>query len=160
MWKTWYKTDWEEDTCLYLGFAWPQLRTHASGNPSFLLFCTCTLASLVAQTVKNLPVMQKTWIWSLGWKDPLEKGMATHSNILAWKFPWTEESVYSPWGSKKLDMTEWLTLSLSCMSTNDCKNAALILGLQIHFGNEANWQIWDQWLIKSNSTLIHILSLQ
>ena len=39
-------------------------------------------ASLVAQTVKNLPAMQKTWIQSLGWKDPLEKGMITHSNIL------------------------------------------------------------------------------
>ena len=48
-------------------------------------------ASLVAQTVKNLPAMQKTWVQSLGWEDPLEKGMATHSSILAWKIPWTEE---------------------------------------------------------------------
>ena len=49
-------------------------------------------ASLVAQTVKNLPAMQETWIESLGWEDPLEKGMATHSNILAWRIPWTEET--------------------------------------------------------------------
>ena len=49
------------------------------------------VASLVGQTVKNLPVMQETKIQSLGWKDPLEKEMATHSTILAWRIPWTEE---------------------------------------------------------------------
>ena len=47
--------------------------------------------SLVAQTVKNLPAMQETWVRSLGWEDPLEKEMATHSKCLAWKIPWTEE---------------------------------------------------------------------
>ena len=49
-------------------------------------------ASLVAQTVKNLPAMQETPVQSLGWEDPLEKGMATHSSILAWRIPWTEEA--------------------------------------------------------------------
>ena len=44
-------------------------------------------ASLVAQTVKNLPAMWETWVWSLGWEDPLEEGMATHSSILAWRIP-------------------------------------------------------------------------
>ena len=48
-------------------------------------------ASLVAQTVKNLPAMQETWVQSLGREDPLEKEMATHSSILAWSIPWTEE---------------------------------------------------------------------
>ena len=48
-------------------------------------------ASLVAQMVKNLPTMQKTWVRSLGWEDPLEEGMAAHSSILAWRIPWTEE---------------------------------------------------------------------
>ena len=48
-------------------------------------------ASLVAQTVKDLPAMQETWVRSLGWEDPLEKGMATHSSILAWRIPWTKE---------------------------------------------------------------------
>ena len=48
-------------------------------------------ASLVAQMVKNLPAMQDTWVWSLGGKDPLEKGMATHSSILSWRIPRTEE---------------------------------------------------------------------
>ena len=46
-------------------------------------------ASLVAQLVKNLPAMQRTWVWSLGWEDPLEKGKAVHSSILAWSIPWT-----------------------------------------------------------------------
>ena len=48
-------------------------------------------ASLLAQSVKNLPAMQETQVQSLGWEDPLEKEMATHSSILAWKIPWTEE---------------------------------------------------------------------
>ena len=48
-------------------------------------------ASLVAQMVKNLPAMQETHVPSLGWEDPLEKGMATHSNILAQRIPWTEK---------------------------------------------------------------------
>ena len=48
-------------------------------------------ASLVAQLVKSLPAVQETWVRSLGWEDPLEKEMATHSSILAWKISWTEE---------------------------------------------------------------------
>ena len=47
--------------------------------------------SLVTQMVKNLPAMQETQVRSLGWEDPLEEGMATHSSILAWRIPWTEE---------------------------------------------------------------------
>ena len=67
-------------------------------------------ASLLTQMVKNLPIMQETWVQSLGQEDPLEKGMATHSSILAWKFLRTEEPVgYSPWGCKELDTTEQLT---------------------------------------------------
>ena len=67
-----------------------------------------TYASLVAQMIKNLPAVQETWVLSLGWEDPLEKGMATHSSILAWRIPWTEEpgGLYSPWGCKESDMTE------------------------------------------------------
>ena len=55
-------------------------------------FCMIVLyASLVAQMVKRLPAVQETRVQSLGWEDPLEKEMATHSSILAWKIPWTEE---------------------------------------------------------------------
>ena len=56
------------------------------GSPSF----NSSGVSLVAQRVKNLPAMLETWVRSLGWEDPLEEGMATHSSILAWRIPWTE----------------------------------------------------------------------
>ena len=52
-------------------------------------------ASLVVQLVKNLPAMQETWVLSLSWEDPLEKGTATHSSILAWRIPWTMQSMGS-----------------------------------------------------------------
>ena len=58
--------------------------------------------SLLAQLVNNLPTVQETWNQSLGGEDSLEKGMASHSSILAWRIPWTKE----PWGCKELDMTE------------------------------------------------------
>ena len=51
--------------------------------------------TLVVQMVKNLPVMPENWVQSLGWKDPLEKGKATHSSILAWRIPWTVKSMGS-----------------------------------------------------------------
>ena len=65
---------------------------------------------LLSQTVKHLPTMRETWVQSLGWEDPLEKEMETHSSILAWKIPWTEEPgrLVSPWGRKGSDMTEQL----------------------------------------------------
>ena len=63
-------------------------------------------ASLVAQRLKHLPAMRETWVRSLGWEDPLEKEMATHSSIHAWKIPWTEKP--TPWGSKESDMPERL----------------------------------------------------
>ena len=66
-------------------------------------------AFLVAQMVKRLPAMRETQVWSLGWEDPLEKEMATHSSTLAWKIPRMKEpGSYSPWGSKELDTTERL----------------------------------------------------
>ena len=49
------------------------------------------MVDFMAQTVKNLPAMQETWVQPLGWEDPLEKGMSKHSSILAWKIPWIEE---------------------------------------------------------------------
>ena len=52
-------------------------------------------AFLMAQLVKNPPAMQETWIRSLGWEDPLEKGKATHSSVLAWRIPWTVQSMGS-----------------------------------------------------------------
>ena len=64
-------------------------------------------ASSVAQMRRNLRAMQETWIQPLGWEDPLEKGMATHSNVLVWRIPWTEEPGRLQFvGCKELDTTE------------------------------------------------------
>ena len=59
-------------------------------------------ASLVAQTVKNLPAMRETWVQSVGWEDPLEEVTATHSSILAWRIPTDKRNLagYSPWGRR------------------------------------------------------------
>ena len=61
---------------------------------------------MVAQTVKNLPAMQETWVQSLGWEDPLDKGMAMHSSILAWRIPRTEE----PGGLQSMGLQSWTRL--------------------------------------------------
>ena len=69
----------------------------------------CILESLVAQAVKSLPAMRETRVQSLSREDPLEKEMATHSCVIAWKIPWMQEpGGYSPWGCKELDTTEQL----------------------------------------------------
>ena len=68
--------------------------------------------------VKNPLAMPETLVRFLGWEDPLEKGMATHSSILAWRIPWAEELQaigYSPWGGKELDTAERLSLHFSVL---------------------------------------------
>ena len=68
----------------------------------------------MAQIVKNLPAVQETRVQSLGWEDSLEKGVATHTSILAWRIPWTEEpGGLQSIGSQRVRHTEQLTLSLS-----------------------------------------------
>ena len=68
-----------------------QLDAHSLSLAAKLILC-----SLVWME-KNQPAMEETWVWSLGWEDPLEKGMATHSSIFAWRIPWIEEpSGYNP----------------------------------------------------------------
>ena len=64
-------------------------------------------ASLIAQMVKRLPTMQETWVGSLGREDPLEKEMATHFSILAWRIPWTEE----PGRLQSMGSQSWTRLS-------------------------------------------------
>ena len=72
-----------------------------------LFFCLFSGASLVVQTVKNPPAIQETWVQSLGQEDPLEKGMATHSNIFAWETHGQRSLAdYSPWGCQESDTTE------------------------------------------------------
>ena len=65
-------------------------------------------ASLVAQMVKRLLTMWETWVWSLGWEDPLEKAMVTHSSTLAWKIPWTEPGRLQSMGSQRVGR-DWVT---------------------------------------------------
>ena len=64
------------------------------------------MASQVALIIKNLPTMQETWIQSLDWEDALEKEMATHSSILTWEIPWTEE----PSGLQSMGLQSWTQL--------------------------------------------------
>ena len=64
----------------------PELGASTGGGIGYPL--QYSWASLVAQLVNNLPAVRETWVGSLGWEDPLEKGKATHSSILAWKTPW------------------------------------------------------------------------
>ena len=74
-------------------FSGRNLACHMEGLGSCPSPCSHSIpfTALVAQLVKNPPAMRETWVRSLGWEDPLEKGMATHSSILAWKIPWIEE---------------------------------------------------------------------
>ena len=91
-----------------VGHDWSDLAAAAAAAPSW--------AFLVAQTVKNLPAVWETQVRSLGWEDPLEKGLATHSSILAWRSPWTEEpgGLWSI-GSQRVSH-DWVTFSLSALT--------------------------------------------
>ena len=73
---------------------------------------------LVTQLIKNLPAMWETWVQSVGWEDPLVKGKATHSSILAWRIPW------SAWGRKESDTTKQLSLHFMILHIENPKDAA------------------------------------
>ena len=76
----------------YVIFCISHHRNQGTDFPTWIRTSLCfTWASLVAQRIKHLPAMQETWVWTLGREDPLEKGMATHSSILAWRIPWMED---------------------------------------------------------------------
>ena len=96
-----------------------------------------TQASLVAQTVKRLPAMRETRVWSLGWEDPLEKEIATHSSILAWKIPWTEEpGRLQSMGSQRV-RHDWATsLHLIWLSRHFPEPG---LNPDLHFPNVLTW---------------------
>ena len=93
-----------------LSESWSSARVFWSGIQLFVDQSVCSW--VWAQMVKNLPPMQETWVQSLSGKDPLQKGMATHFSILAWRIPQRSLEGYSPWDHEESDMTEWLTLSL------------------------------------------------
>ena len=91
-WEVLRQDEWGLKTCLYLQYCTVHVNvcegdwSHVQGSHHNNLG-----ASLVAQLGKNLPAMRKTWVRSLGRENPLENGMATHSSILVWRIPWTEE---------------------------------------------------------------------
>ena len=79
----------------------------------FACYSSCLWDSFIAQLVKNVPGVQETWIRFLDREDPLEKEMATHFSILAWRIPWTEEpGGPQSWDCKELDTTEQLSTYL------------------------------------------------
>ena len=84
-----------------------------NSRPLSLLVLFLPHFSLVAQMVKNLPAIQEAWVYSLGWEDILEKEMATHSSIFAWRISWTEEpdGLHTIHGVAESDRTERLILS-------------------------------------------------
>ena len=92
----------------------------------------CSWASPVAQLVKNLPAMWDTWVRSLGWEDPLEKGLATTPVFWPGEF----HGLYSPWGGKESDMTE--QLSLSKIKNFVGISIGITLNLQINFGRKTD----------------------
>ena len=102
-------------------FSLYQHQLYSVGESKKEWICIYAWASLVAQLVKNPPAMQETWVWSLGWKDLLEEGMATHSSILAWRIP-IDRAACTPWGGKDLDMTEQLSTAYKhiCISDSLC----------------------------------------
>ena len=121
--------DWATFTSLHFqqckGFSSQFL--HILSSPCCLL---TFWASLVAQLIKNPPAMQGTWVWSLAWEDPLEKGKATHSSILVWRIPWTLLSMGSQrfghdwvtelnWGLRRIKW-KWKSLSHVWLFATPC----------------------------------------
>ena len=98
----------------------------------------CSWASLVTQLVKNPPAMWETWVWSLSWEDPLEKGKATHSSILAWRIPRTVHGV----------TTEWLSFSLYSSETNVFGHFEYILQCK---------QRWLTWVCSVSTLVEHVM---
>ena len=99
---------------------------------------TSVTASLVAQIVKNLPAMRETPVRSLDWEDPLGMGMATHSNFLAWRIPWTEEpGELQSWGRKESDPTKQLSHTHTSVNVHGKCWASFLFILQQCFS--ASW---------------------
>ena len=99
-----------------------------------LSFAKYPWASVVGQRLKRLPAMWETWVQSLGWEDPLEKEMATHSSILAWRIPWSEQ----PGGQQSTGLQRvrlsWAT-SLSLSNTHDYHGGSMVKNLSANAGD-------------------------
>ena len=119
--------------------------------------------------VKNPPAVQETWVRSLGQEDTLEKGMATHSSIIAWRISWTEEPrrLYSRWGHKELDTTEWLTLFTLSLTLKTAQHSweggngpesSTDLWLLISVCNLVPTNLRDSWAIAQGALTASVIS--
>jgi len=98
----------------------------------------------VAQMVKNPPALQETWVWSLGWEDPLEEGMATHSSIPAWSIPWTEKpGGLLSMGSQRVGH-DWVTRQKHNDGSRNSKNHEIGLWFPVPAALCQQPQIWHQ----------------
>ena len=117
--------------CIWFEFVFN--RTNANVIKCKTLFFKLIGASLVTQMVKNLPAMQDTQVQSLGREDPLEKGMATNSSILAWRISWMKSlASYSLWGHKEFDMTEQPTLLVPFSVAKFCFFSSWLWNVSYH----------------------------
>ena len=110
--------------------------------------------SPMAQTVKNLPVVWETWVWSLGWEDSLEKRMATHPSIIAWRIPWTEEpGRLQSMGSQRVGQY-WgtNTFTLICMKSESESHSLMPHSLWSH-------ELYSLWNSSGQNTGMGSLSL-
>ena len=116
--------------------------------------------SLMAQMVKRLPEMQETLVWSLGWEDPLEKEMATHSSTLAWKIPWAEE----PGRLQFMGSQSWTRLKRLSSSSSFPSWASLVAQMvknQPVMQETLVWSLgWEDPLEKGKATHSSILALR
>ena len=102
-----------------LGDRWNHIPSlvHSGLNSYFFSIKNVWSSQLVSQMVKNLSAVQEIWVWSLHQEDSLEKGMATHSSIHAWRIPQTEKPAGLPWGHKESNTTEQLILVSKTIAT-------------------------------------------
>ena len=107
--------------------------------------------SLVAQTVKNLLAMQETWVQSLGWEDPLQKGMATNFSILAWRTPWTEEpGGLQSMGSQRV-WHDWVTNTFTFMCVIHIYPLHMY-PIYTHIP-ATPYKCWQIWYVKNNTAV-------
>ena len=156
---------WSKKAWLQKRFWFLSLRVLLSCN---ILFYRCYLAlftstsSLVAQTVKRLPTMWETWVGSLGWEDPLEKEMATHSSILAWRIPWTEEpGGLQSVGLQRVGQTERLHFHFSLHPRRIVTQGTItysddILSTAVAMGWGGRWEGGPGWGAHVHPWLIHV----
>ena len=114
------KRDSKSETRIYICESFQNLYSYINSSICYRISSSqlITILFITAQRVKHLPVMQKTQVQSLGWEDPLEKEMATHSSILAWRIPWTEEpGSLQSMGSQRVRQDWATTLTLTYLVT-------------------------------------------